>query len=62
MKAIKKNLRADSLEKMYCEDCDITYSANRNDYWHIEENFEFKCPECQEIMELGTFKTTFIRS
>lgn len=49
--------RAD--EFLYCPNCGVEYSASSGDYWHLSDDYVFKCGECKGEMQLATKETVY---
>jgi hypothetical protein len=66
MKAIMKNLKDQILDKsnhaiMYCPICQSEFSANKGDYWYINNlNHKFTC--CGLTMELVNKITSYVKA
>jgi|TARA_R100000455_G_C6251248_1_gene107899 hypothetical protein len=58
----KKELRSTYDEQMMCpNDCGARYSANKNDYYTVGNDYVFTCDECEEPLILVRKVVTYER-
>ena len=44
---------------MVCPSCFAEFSANSGDYWHVDDDYVFKCHDCDVEMKLMKKYTTY---
>ena len=58
----KKELRSTYDEQMMCPNhCGARYSANKNDYYTVSNDYVFTCDECEEPLILVRKVVTYER-